>query len=214
MRLIVGLGNPGKRYRDTRHNVGWDALDRLALRWGIRVDEKDGYCLTGRGAIGGQSVWLAKPQTYMNLSGTAVRELLRYYRMSPGGLIVICDDLDLPVGMIRVRPKGGHGGHNGLRSILDELGTGEFNRVRIGIGRPAQMEPADYVLAPFQPEESRQIALAVDQAADAVEDILVRGPEAAMTRFNRRAAAAESTADDDSRFGDALRVAPPSGGER
>lgn len=190
MRLIVGLGNPGRRYRDTRHNVGWDVLDRLATRWNIRVDDEDGYCVVGRGSIRGQRVWLAKPQTYMNLSGTAVRELLRYYRLSSTQLVVVCDDLDMPVGIIRVRPKGGHGGHNGLRSLIDELGTQDFARVRVGIGRPTVMEAADYVLARFGADETRSIAAALDEAADAVEEIVARGPEAAMARFNRKAGAA------------------------
>jgi PTH1 family peptidyl-tRNA hydrolase len=184
MKLIVGLGNPGRRYRDTRHNVGWDALEVLVRRWDIDISRDEGYSIAGRGIVAGHRVWLAKPQTYMNLSGIAVRELARGHRLKPHEILVIYDDMDLPVGTIRVRSRGSAGGHRGMASVIEELGTHEIARVRIGIGRSGA-HAGDYVLSRFDGEEEPVIREAVERAADAAEVILREGIEPAMDRFNR-----------------------------
>src|SRR2546426_9780704 len=134
MKLIIGLGNPDRRYRHTRHNVGWEVIDRVGRRLGIAVDQDDGWAAVG-GTVGRRRVLLAKPQTYVNLSGTAVADLRRRYRVKIEDLVVVVDDLDLPLGRLRLRPGGSHGGHNGLRSILDALGGGGFPPLRVGNGR-------------------------------------------------------------------------------
>jgi len=186
MRLVVGLGNPGRRYRGTRHNVGWEVIDLLARRFGIRVEEEQEEALVGPGTIAGCAVLLAKPQQYMDESGGAVRALVRRYGLAPQDLLVVYDDVDLPVGVIRIRPRGSAGGHHGMASIIEALGTQEIPRVRIGIGRP-QGDPAEYVLSRFSPEERPIIEEAVERAADAVETVFREGVEVAMNRFNRRA---------------------------
>ncbi|MDR7485530.1 MAG: aminoacyl-tRNA hydrolase [Armatimonadota bacterium] len=187
MRLIVGLGNPGRRYRGTRHNIGWEVLDRLARTHGIAIDVEDGWADVGRGIIGGHRVLLARPQTYVNVSGTAVADLSRRHRVSPSDLLVIVDDLDLPVGSVRVREKGSHGGHNGLRSIIEALGTTEFARIRIGIGRPPEgADPADYVLERPSPDERALLDDAVARAADGATLWVTDGVQAAMRRCNIR----------------------------
>ncbi|MDR5683381.1 MAG: aminoacyl-tRNA hydrolase [Armatimonadota bacterium] len=187
MKLVVGLGNPGRRYRGTRHNVGWDVLDVLARRWDVDVSHDEGYATVGRGVVAGRHVWLAKPWTYMNLSGVAVRELARRHRWKPHEILVIYDDMDLPVGTIRVRARGSAGGHRGMASVIEELGTSEIPRVRIGIGRSGA-DAVDHVLSRFDSAEEPVIRQAVARAADAVEAILREGIEQAMDRFNRRAA--------------------------
>jgi PTH1 family peptidyl-tRNA hydrolase len=187
MKLVVGLGNPGRRYRGTRHNVGWDALDVLARRWSIDIARDEGYSVTGRGVIAGRHVWLVKPQTYMNLSGVAVREIVHRLRVEPNEILAIYDDMDLSVGTIRVRAQGSAGGHHGMASVIDELGTNAIPRVRIGIGRSGT-DSVDHVLSRFDAEEEPVIREAVERAADAVEVILRDGIEQAMDRFNRRAA--------------------------
>ena len=185
MHLVVGLGNPGRRYRGTRHNVGWEVVDRLARRFGIQLEE-EAEALVGRGTIAGCPVLLAKPQTYMNESGRAVRALVRRYGLAPQDLLIVYDDVDLPVGAIRIRPRGSAGGHHGMASVIEALGTQEIPRVRIGIGRPPG-DTAEYVLSRFSPEERPVVEEAVERAADAVETILREGIEVAMGRFNRRA---------------------------
>lgn len=185
MRLIVGLGNPGRRYRRTRHNTGWEVLDALASAHSISIATEDGWAHVGRGTIGGQRVMLARPDTYVNMSGTAVADLKRSHRVPLEHLMVIVDDLDLPVGAVRVRERGGHGGHNGLRSIIEALGTVAFARVRVGIGRPkAGEDPAEYVLQ--RPSESERVLLeeAVALAAEGVELWVTEGVAAAMNRCN------------------------------
>ncbi len=181
MRLIVGLGNPGRRYRGTRHNIGWEVLDALARTHGISITAEDGWAEVGRGTIDGQRVLLARPQTYVNVSGTAVADLRRRHRISPAHLLIVFDDLDLPVGTTRVREKGSHGGHNGLRSIIDALGTNEFPRIRIGIGRPpAGVDPADFVLERPSPEEREVLDEAVLRAAEGVRLWIAGHMQAAM----------------------------------
>lgn len=187
MRLIVGVGNPGRRYRRTRHNAGWEVLEAIAGTHGISVDTEDGWAQVGRGAIGGRRVMLARPETYVNVSGTAVADLRRRHRVPLERLIVIVDDLDLPVGTVRVREKGSHGGHNGLRSIIEALGTTAFARVRVGIGRPpAGEDPAEYVLQRPAAEESVLLDEAVALAAEGVMLWVTDGIDAAMRRCNPR----------------------------
>jgi len=189
MKLIVGLGNPGRRYRGTRHNVGWEVIGRLARRVGIAVAEEDGFSEVGRGSIDGVRVLLARPQTYVNVSGAAVRDLRRRHRLQPQDIFVVVDDLDLPLGRIRLRAGGSAGGHNGLKSIIDALGTTDFPRLRVGIGRPpVGVDPADHVLTSFSAEERAALDTALDRAAEALEVAVLEGIEVAMSRFNARAA--------------------------
>lgn len=183
--LIVGLGNPGRRYANTRHNVGFRCVDLLATRHGLRFDRRQADALIAMGDIAGQPVVLAKPQTYMNLSGKAVRGLLAQLRLAPENLILVYDDMDLPLGRIRVRAKGSAGGQKGVRSIIEAVGTNEFRRVRIGIGRPPRGDPIEYVLEPFARDEEPVAELACAAAADAIECLLVGGLSAAMNKFNR-----------------------------
>ncbi len=187
MWLVVGLGNPGRRYRGTRHNVGWEVVDLLSTRWRIPFCGEEEEALVGRGEAAGGAVLLAKPLTYMNRSGEAVEGLVRRYGLRPQEVLVIYDDVDLPVGTIRVRPRGSSGGHRGMASVIEALGTEEVPRVRIGIGRPTG-DAADYVLSRFAPEERPRIREAIERAADAVEVVLREGIQRAMERFNRKAA--------------------------
>jgi len=185
MKLIVGLGNPGRRYRETRHNVGWEVISRLARRARIAVDEEDGFSDVGRGAIGGTRVILARPQTYVNVSGEAVRDLRRRHRLRPQDIVVVVDDLDLPLGRLRLRASGSAGGHNGLKSIIEAIGTTEFPRLRVGIGRPPEgVDPADHVLTRFTSDEQAVVDAALDRAAEAIETAITEGIETAMNRFN------------------------------
>ncbi len=187
MRLIIGLGNPGRRYRGTRHNVGHEVVQCLAARLRVRFEE-DGWVRIARARAGGGLVVLAIPETYMNVSGQAVRDLLRRRRRRPDDLLVVHDDLDLPLGQLRLRPGDGSGGHNGIQSIIEEIGTGMFPRLRIGIGRPpAGVDPAEFVLERFTAEERRVIDGVVARAADAALAAAVEGLPAAMNRYNIRA---------------------------
>lgn len=187
MILVVGLGNPGRRYRGTRHNLGRDVVERLAAESGVRLDE-DGWARAGRTRIGTVTVTLATPETFMNESGVAVRDLLHRRRRRPADLLIVHDDLDLPLGHLRLRPGNGAGGHNGIRSIIDEIGTGAFPRLRIGIGRPpVGIDPAEFVLERFVSGERPPIEEAVSRAVEAVVAVAREGLEAAMGRFNRRA---------------------------
>lgn len=184
--LVVGLGNPGPEYADTRHNVGFVVVDRLARRHGIEVQRVVRRALFGSGRFGEVPVGLAKPITYMNLSGESVEPLRQMHGLEPGRVIVVTDDLELPVGRIRVRPRGSAGGHNGLKSLIHSLGTEEFPRVRVGVGRPpAGVATVDYVLGRFDRAEETLVEAALDRAAEAVEGIVAEGIEAAMNRFNR-----------------------------
>lgn len=185
MKLIVGLGNPGPQYAHHRHNVGYRVVDSLAQAQGLAFTRRQCRALVTSGDFAGHRVLLAKPLTFMNLSGQAVGPLMRFYKLSPSDLLVIYDDLDLPLGRIRVRPEGGSGGHKGMQSIIEQLGTEQFARVRIGIGRPASGDPVAYVLQDFSPDEEAIIARALDRACSAVLVWLQEGIEAAMNRFNR-----------------------------
>ncbi|MBI3912244.1 MAG: aminoacyl-tRNA hydrolase [Armatimonadetes bacterium] len=191
--LVVGLGNPGSEYASTRHNVGFRVIDRLAQRCGLSVRRsrlrRDAH--VGCGRVAGVLVCLVKPQTFMNLSGTAVAPLLRAYNLGPEAVILIADDIDLPPGRLRIRARGSAGGHRGIQSVIDALRTQEIVRVRIGVGRPPPEEAVDYVLSPIPLAERPTIEAAIDRAADAVETILQEGMEAAMNRFNSSPAPAE-----------------------
>jgi len=197
MKLIVGLGNPGSRYRGTRHNVGWEVLERLARKHGIAIEEDTGWAEVGRGDIGPHRVVLARPMTYVNASGMAVQDLKRRYRVKPSDLFLIVDDLDLPLGRLRLRPKGTAGGHNGLRSVIEALGTDGFPRMRVGIGRPpGKMDAADHVLARFSAEERQMLNDALDRAVEALEVAIVDGVDVAMNRFNARLQAGVKSQED------------------
>ena len=186
MYIIVGLGNPERRYDGTRHNIGFSAVTALADIYGISMDMKKHRAVCGKGVIDGQKVILAMPQTYMNLSGESVRELVDYYKIDPEEeLIVIYDDINLAPGKLRIRPKGSAGGHNGIKNIIAHLGTQVFPRIRIGVGeKPKGWDLADYVLGHFQGDEKKLMEEAYDRAAAAVAEILTDGPDKAMNDFN------------------------------
>jgi peptidyl-tRNA hydrolase, PTH1 family len=187
MRLIVGLGNPDPEYQWTPHNLGFLAVDELANRGGIRVERPEAKALVGSGKLAGKEVILAKPQTYMNLSGIAVRELLAKYELDVSDLLVMWDEVQLPLGVIRVHPDGSAGSHNGAKSVIGALGTQEFSRLRLGCGPDHPVSSRrDHVLRPMKKAELEIAAEMIDQAGNAVETILKEGLDAAMTKFNRR----------------------------
>lgn len=191
--LIVGLGNPGSDYAGNRHNVGFWVVNRLGRRLGIDVNRHSGVVSTGEGQHGGHRLVLAKPRTFMNHSGDAVRELLRRYKLVPSQAVIVYDELDLPLGRVRIRARGSHGGHNGLRSIVSQTGSQDFARIRIGIGRPVidgkpSSDPeviAGHVLADPTVEERKVLDAAVERTQEALICLLDDGVEAAMNRFNR-----------------------------
>lgn len=183
--LVVGLGNPGPAYAGNRHNVGALVADLLATRTGSRWRSHRSRAHTVETRLAGRDVVLAKPAAYMNESGGPVGALVRYFRSSPDRLVVIHDELDLPYGTLRLKRGGGDNGHNGLRSVRQALGSGEFYRVRVGIGRPpGRMDPADFVLRDFSPAERRDLGVHLDRAADAVETVLSEGLDVAQNRYN------------------------------
>ena len=190
MWLVVGLGNPGDEYAATRHNAGFMLVDRLARAWGVELRGRLFRSRTGLARRGGEDVLLVEPKTFMNRSGTAVRAALEGKGLGPDRLIVVYDDLDIPLGEIRVRKAGRPGTHKGMISVAAEVRTDDFARVRIGIGPcPAGRDAADYVLEPFRRAERADLERGLDQAAEALEMVLDGGIEKAMTRFNRRVAA-------------------------
>jgi peptidyl-tRNA hydrolase, PTH1 family len=193
MRLIVGLGNPGIEYAWTPHNLGFLVVDELAEQTGVRVTRPEAKSLVGVGTLSSHPVVLAKPQTMMNLSGLAVRELLRRLECAASDLVVICDDVALPWGMLRVRERGSAGGHNGLKSVIGALGTIEFARVRLGV-QPAEMpgDLRDYVLRPIRSRDEQIVAEEIEQGAEAVKLIVTEGTPRAMNRFNRRVPAPDA----------------------
>ncbi|MDO4294661.1 MAG: aminoacyl-tRNA hydrolase [bacterium] len=185
MYIIAGLGNPTKDYEKTRHNVGFMAVDALADKLGISLTERKYRAFCGRGMLGTEKVLLLKPQTYMNNSGESIREAADFFKVDPAHVIVLYDDISLDVGKIRVRAKGSAGGHNGMKSIIQHLGSQEFKRVRVGIGdKPPQMDLADYVLGRFSKADAAVIEEAAKTAADAVTAIVTKGIDAAMNAFN------------------------------
>ena len=187
MYLIVGLGNPCKQYDMTRHNIGFHTIDYIADKYGAKLTKLKFKAVYGEATISGEKVYLVKPQTYMNLSGDSVGEMAQFYKIPPENIIVINDDISLDVGIIRVRPKGSAGGHNGIKSIIAHLGTQEFPRVKVGVGeKPARMDLADYVLGHFSKEEQATMDDAVKEAADAVCEIVNVGIAQAMNDHNRK----------------------------
>ena len=188
MFLVAGLGNPGEEYANTPHNLGFQVVERLAGRYGIRVNRKDSRALVGVGEIDGHPVMLARPQTFMNLSGTSLSPLMEKHQIEAGDLVVVYDELDLPWTALRIKPKGSAAGHKGMESVIRCLGTNEVARVRLGIhpGHPVQ-DGADFVLAPFKRSQEKELDELVGYAADAVRSIIAEGVVKAMTKFNRRA---------------------------
>lgn len=189
MYIIIGLGNPTSKYAATRHNIGFDAITRLADDYNIKMDIKKYKGVCGTGYIGGEKVILVQPQTYMNLSGECVREIVDFYKLTNMDIIVIYDDISLPVGQLRLRKKGSAGGHNGIKNIISHLGTDEFYRIKVGVGeKPAEWDLADYVLARFDREDEPVIRDALEKASKACETIIQEGFEHAMNQFNKREA--------------------------
>ncbi len=186
MMIVLGLGNPGSAYAGSRHNVGYRCVDILSKQYGIPLDQRRRHASLGEGTMEGEPVVLARSRTYMNLSGIAARYLLDRYRLPPSNLLAIYDERDLPVGQIRIRPRGSSAGHNGANSIIQELGSSDFPRLRIGIGQPVQQDPVDFVLGRFTPRESEIIGETLTRAAEAVTWIVRCGIEAAMNKFNQR----------------------------
>ena len=193
MKLIVGLGNPGFEYHMTPHNMGFMVIDRLAETCGKELSRREAQALIAPTELAGEPVMLAKPQTYMNLSGLAVGRLLQNYDLSPRDLLVIVDEIELPLGMIRIRPRGSAGGHNGLKSIIGTLESQDFTRLRVGVQPDHPVEDyVSYLLRPFRSAESKQVSEALDLAAEGVRLILLEGVHKAMNRYNRRVPPNES----------------------
>ena len=188
MRIIVGLGNPGNEYKGTRHNVGYEMIDKLSFDFNISLKkDKNFRAEIGEGKIGNKKIMLVKPTTYMNLSGESVRAITQYYKLPPSEIIVVYDDISLPVGAIRVREKGGANGQKGMLNIISQLSTEEFTRIRIGIGsKPPEWKLADYVLSRFLKEEFEAMIKGITLAGEAVELILKEGTPVAMNVFNKR----------------------------
>lgn len=188
MFIIAGLGNPGREYANTRHNVGFSVIDEIAAKYNISVIEKKHKALIGKGTIDGVKVILVKPQTYMNLSGESIREVVDYYKVDPESeLLVIYDDISLPVGQLRIRPKGSAGGHNGIKNIIFHLGSEVFLRIKVGVGeKPSKMDLADYVLGHFAPDEGAEEKEAFKRCVEAAEMLSKNETEAAMNIFNRK----------------------------
>ena len=186
--LAVFLGNPGPKYEWTRHNAGFLTCDALAKKLGVNVNRARFKALTATCDIGGESVMLMKPQTYMNSSGEAAAEAARFYKIPPEHVSVVSDEVSLPVGRLRIRQKGSAGGHNGLKSIIDQLGSDQFPRIRLGVGAPSHpdYDMADWVLSVFRDQDAADIADAAKRAAEAVECYITEGPERAMNRFNTK----------------------------
>lgn len=187
MYIIIGLGNPDQRYAATRHNIGFDAITRIADDYNIPLDFKKHKAICGKGYVGGEKVVLAQPQTFMNLSGESVRELVDFYKVSNEEIIVIYDDISLEVGQLRLRSKGSAGGHNGIKNIISHLGTEEFARIKIGVGdKPKDWDLADYVLSRFPKEEEPVIREALKRSSEAIKSIITDGMESAMNIYNRK----------------------------
>ncbi len=186
MLAIIGLGNPGANYDKTRHNVGFRVIDLMSRRYGIAVSRTRSRALVGEGLAGGQRIALVKPQTYMNLSGESVQDLMRWYKLMPQDILIISDDIDLPPGSVRIRPHGGAGTHNGLRNIIQMTGSDRFPRIRIGVGAPPpQWDLKDWVLSGFG-EDQTVMDEALRTAADAADCFITGGIDLAMNRFNKR----------------------------
>ena len=193
MKLIVGLGNPGFEYHMTPHNMGFMAIDRLADACGKELSRREAQALTASTELEGEQVVLAKPQTYMNLSGLAVARLLQNYELAPQDLLVLVDEINIPLGTVRIRPHGSAGGHNGLKSIIGSLGSDDFSRLRMGVGPDWPVEDyVSYLLKPFRSAVKVQVAEMLDLAGEAVRVTISEGVQKAMNRFNRRVPPTES----------------------
>lgn len=187
MKLVVGLGNPGKEYENTRHNVGFAFIDKLAFDLGVRVDERKHKAFLGKAVFAGERILLLKPQTYMNLSGESVRAAMDYYKLTPSDVIVVFDDISLDTGNIRIREKGSAGGHNGIKSIIAHLGTQDFSRIKIGVGdKPERMDLANYVLGRLQGNEQKNIEMALKDTKLALELMVVGETQRAMNLYNKK----------------------------
>ncbi|MBR7164378.1 MAG: aminoacyl-tRNA hydrolase [Clostridia bacterium] len=185
MYVILGIGNPGKQYENTKHNIGFISLDFLSASLGVEMNKIKHKALIGEGKIGMEKVLLVKPQTFVNLSGESAGEILNFYKIPPENLIVIYDDVNLDAGRIRIRPKGSDGGHNGIKSILYHVKSDQFPRIRLGVGKkPAEYDLADWVLSKFTDEEIKILSKAVDLVPDMVREIIENGAQSAMNRFN------------------------------
>ena len=183
--IIFGLGNPGREYERTRHNIGFIALDKLSMEWNIEISRYRYESMIGEGEFAGNRILLVKPQTYMNKSGNAVYSFMKFYKVGSKQLLVIHDDLDLPFGSIRIREDGGSAGQRGMESIISKIGTDEFSRLRIGIGRPpGRMDPMDYVLRKFTKESKTDLKLVLGTVIRSIEVMLINGIEKAMTSYN------------------------------
>jgi peptidyl-tRNA hydrolase, PTH1 family len=183
--LIVGLGNPGREYRETRHNIGFMVVDHLAQRLGVNFSRMESKALVTKGEYQGRRLVLVKPQTYMNLSGSAIGSLLRFYKVPITNLLVAYDDVDLPLGTIRLRAEGGSAGQKGMASIIERLGTQEFPRLRVGIGRPpGRMDAAAYVLQPFKKDQGDLLPVILERAVEAALVFVTSGLETAMNQYN------------------------------
>ena len=184
--MVVGLGNPGRSYEHTRHNLGWMVLEQAADRWGVALAQQ-GHGFQGRGVVGGHPVLLVLPLTWMNQTGVVVRAVLQDVTLPSPDLIVVHDDLDIPLAALKIKTRGGAGGHNGLRSVLSCLGTEEFFRLKVGIGRPPDNEDlAKFVLSPFSGEEWEQVVATIPKAVEALECLICEGATVAMNRFHVR----------------------------
>lgn len=184
MKIVAGLGNPGAQYADTPHSVGFETVDRIAASVGATWEEKRAFrCLMAKCVIEGQPAILVKPQTFMNLSGESIAPVVKYHNATSADLVVVQDDIDLPVGRIRIRKGGSHGGHNGIRNIIERLGTSDFIRVKIGVGKD-RSDVVGHVLGKFDPETRKVMDEVVSRSADAVESVLRDGPDQAMNAFN------------------------------
>ncbi len=191
MKLIVGLGNPGPKYRHTRHNIGFLAVERLAERLGASRSASKFDALAFEAKIGDEPVWIIEPQTFMNLSGRSVSQFCRFYKLKAEDVIVLHDEIDLPLGRMRIKQGGGPAGHNGLRSIIADIGSQEFFRIRMGVGRPmeANLQVVDWVLQPFADNEADRVTDLVQVSAEAVPFLVQEGLEKAQERYNRKVAA-------------------------
>jgi len=187
MHIIVGLGNPGLKYDSTRHNVGFEVIERFAYEHNININQKRFKGLFGQGVVNGEKVLLLKPQTYMNLSGESVKMLLDFYQLLPKDLIIVYDDISLDIGQIRIRKKGSAGGHNGVKNIIQHLGTNEFPRIKVGVGeKPPNWNLADYVLSRFSNEEMKEIKEAIERSVEAINEIIDKDIVSAMNKFNSK----------------------------
>lgn len=186
MYLIAGLGNPDKKYEATRHNIGFETIDLLAHKTGIKLNKIKHKAVFGDGIIAGEKVIVAKPQTYMNLSGESIRDIANFYKIPAENIIIVCDDINIELGRIRIRPKGSDGGHNGLKSIIYQLASDNFVRIRMGVGAPKgeKYNLADYVLGRFSKEEIQILTPTANRVVDAIEEIIKNGVSSAMNKFN------------------------------